>query len=69
MDPVDAFAGLVTCQNCSTYVAFPTIEVAAKFHHTSPTMNNFAARNRIYGPTPGNTFLGFTSYTHYKVPF
>jgi hypothetical protein len=56
-----------TCASCSGKQMFAGVEVANRYYQTSNTKSLRASGSPIGAPND-NTFLGFTTYTHYNVP-
>lgn len=55
-----------SCEHCSTATVYPFVEVAHRYY-TSDTTGYLRGRQPPYG-VPSINFLGFTTYTHRKVP-
>ncbi|MET1054215.1 MAG: alginate lyase family protein [Pedobacter sp.] len=62
-----AYNNQITCKICSGAAIYPGVEVANRYYHTTNTQS---LRNTAppYG-IPDICFLGFTTYTHYNVPY
>lgn len=63
-----AYNGSTGCNYCTTSSpVFPGVEVANRYYHTSNTQYLRGLQPPLKVPND-NTFLGFTTYTHYNVP-
>lgn len=63
------YAGDVSCRMCTSIIV-PAVEIAAAYYHQSFALDHFSSMQRPYGiggsDTGGsNTFLGFTTLTHF----
>jgi hypothetical protein len=54
------------CRNCSSQVIQPAVEVAFNYYQ-SDLVGALRNRQAPYGVKSDNTFLGFTTYTHYAI--
>jgi hypothetical protein len=57
----------VSCQHCSGKPVFPGVEVGYRYYKTGNLSYLRGLNDPIEAPSD-NTFLGFTTYTHYSVP-
>lgn len=58
----------VPCRSCEGKFVFPGAEVAARYYGSSENIERLAALKRPNAVTGSHTFLGFTSFTHYRGP-